>query len=403
MVDAPSTGQASQFSQLKVTVSKAKLKEQNGWFSKGDPYVKLIVDSKAPPKKTDAARKTWEPVWNENFTILVMPYSVLEFEINNRFSLKSDVPLGNAKLNLNDTLHKNNGKLNACKVQLPIVLNKNGSKIQTGDLDIILDGLSVNMRHFPRRSGNATSNGLAVDGAGPSRAAVNNGDVCRRDNRSNHDQRQRPVSTSALSGPTSVGQPSSGSNARSSLSLATTAGAAGTTTTSSNSNTSLAPPSRPPPPQRTPTGPEEPLPAGWEQRVDPHGRIYYVDHNTRTTAWERPQPLPQGWERRTDSRGRTYYVDHNTRTTTWQRPTVESLRNYEHWQSQNRGAMLNTERQHFQQRFLLPTGPAVAPQETDQLGPLPPGWEKRVETNGRVYFVNHNTRTTHWEDPRTQT
>ena len=28
--------------------------------------------------------------------------------------------------------------------------------------------------------------------------------------------------------------------------------------------------------------------------MDPHSRIYYVDHNTRTTAWERPQPLPAG-------------------------------------------------------------------------------------------------------------
>ena len=59
------------------------------------------------------------------------------------------------------------------------------------------------------------------------------------------------------------------------------------------------------------------------------------------------------WERRTDSRGRTYYVDHNTRTTTWQRPTAETVRNYENWQMQNR-ALLNTERQNFQQRFLLP-------------------------------------------------
>ena len=29
--------------------------------------------------------------------------------------------------------------------------------------------------------------------------------------------------------------------------------------------------------------------------------------------------LPPGWERRTDNFGRTYYVDHNSRTTTWQR------------------------------------------------------------------------------------
>lgn len=51
-----------------------------------------------------------------------------------------------------------------------------------------------------------------------------------------------------------------------------------------------------------------------------------------------------------DPRGRYYYVDHNTRTTTWQRPTAEYVRNYEQWQSQRnqlQGAM-----QHFSQRFL---------------------------------------------------
>lgn len=28
--------------------------------------------------------------------------------------------------------------------------------------------------------------------------------------------------------------------------------------------------------------------------------------------------------------------------------------------------------------------------------------EKRIDPNGRVYFVNHKNRTTQWEDPRTQ-
>lgn len=48
--------------------------------------------------------------------------------------------------------------------------------------------------------------------------------------------------------------------------------------------------------------------------------------------------------------GRVYYVDHITRTTTWQRPTQESVRNYEEWQhqrSQLQGAM-----QQFNQRFI---------------------------------------------------
>uniref|UniRef100_A0A8C0L601 E3 ubiquitin-protein ligase n=1 Tax=Canis lupus dingo TaxID=286419 RepID=A0A8C0L601_CANLU len=136
----------------------------------------------------------------------------------------------------------------------------------------------------------------------------------------------------------------------------------------------------------------------WEQRKDPHGRTYYVDHNTRTTTWERPQPLPPGWERRVDDRGRVYYVDHNTRTTTWQRPTMESVRNFEQWQSQRnqlQGAM-----QQFNQRYLYSASMLAA--ENDPYGPLPPGWEKRVDSTDRVYFVNHNTKTTQWEDPRTQ-
>jgi len=32
----------------------------------------------------------------------------------------------------------------------------------------------------------------------------------------------------------------------------------------------------------------EGLPAGWEARQDARGRLYYVDHNTRTTHWTRP-------------------------------------------------------------------------------------------------------------------
>ncbi|XP_077592081.1 NEDD4-like E3 ubiquitin-protein ligase WWP1 [Stigmatopora nigra] len=145
-------------------------------------------------------------------------------------------------------------------------------------------------------------------------------------------------------------------------------------------------------------GAPDPLPPGWEQRKDAHGRTYYVDHNTRTTTWERPQPLPPGWERRVDDRGRIYYVDHNTRTTTWQRPTMESVRNFEQWQSQR--SQLQGAMHQFNQRYLYSASMMSA--ENDPLGPLPPGWERRVDSNDRVYFVNHNTKTTQWEDPRTQ-
>lgn len=51
------------------------------------------------------------------------------------------------------------------------------------------------------------------------------------------------------------------------------------------------------------------------------------------------------------------------------------------------------------QRFLYPqyqSSPAPGPsaasaavEEDDGLGPLPAGWERRVQPEGRVYFVNH--------------
>lgn len=59
---------------------------------------------------------------------------------------------------------------------------------------------------------------------------------------------------------------------------------------------------------------------------------------------------PVSWERRVDDRGRIYYVDHNTRTTTWQRPTMESVRNFEQWQSQR--SQLQGAMHQFNQRYL---------------------------------------------------
>ncbi|RCH91380.1 E3 ubiquitin-protein ligase pub1 [Rhizopus azygosporus] len=177
--------------------------------------------------------------------------------------------------------------------------------------------------------------------------------------------------------------------------------------------------------------PNEDLPPGWERRVDHLGRPYYVDHNTRTTTWKRPSsrtaqeqenqtelqrrhhnarglpeqqqqqppppqqqqqinipnnnittagsgPLPPGWEMRTSAEGRPYFVDHNTRTTTWVDPR--------------------------RQQYISTIGPGsnlqVQVQPVSQLGPLPSGWEMRLTSTGRVYFVDHNTKTTTWDDPR---
>ena len=70
------------------------------------------------------------------------------------------------------------------------------------------------------------------------------------------------------------------------------------------------------------------LPDGWEKRVEPNGRVYFVNHKNRTTQWEDPrtqgqvkeEPLPPGWEMRVTEDSVRYFVDHNSRTTTFQDP-----------------------------------------------------------------------------------
>ncbi|XP_036973834.1 E3 ubiquitin-protein ligase NEDD4-like isoform X6 [Acanthopagrus latus] len=85
------------------------------------------------------------------------------------------------------------------------------------------------------------------------------------------------------------------------------------------------------------------LPPGWEMRIAPNGRPFFIDHNSRATTWEDPRlkypvhmrnknsmepgdlgPLPPGWEERIHSDGRTFYIDHNTKNTQWEDPRLQS-------------------------------------------------------------------------------
>lgn len=197
------------------------------------------------------------------------------------------------------------------------------------------------------------------------------------------------------------------------------------------------------------------LPPGWERREDNLGRTYYVDHNSRQTTWIRPTAnfnageqraqmeqqqqvertrhqqrmlpedrtgansptlsdrqgspshtpnpststsanaaqmvatgattagtgeLPAGWEQRHTPEGRAYFVDHNTRTTTWVDP-----RRQQYIRMYGQNATGNS---------------TIQQQPVSQLGPLPSGWEMRLTNTARVYFVDHNTKTTTWDDPR---
>ncbi|CAH8622925.1 unnamed protein product [Schistosoma rodhaini] len=157
------------------------------------------------------------------------------------------------------------------------------------------------------------------------------------------------------------------------------------------------------------------LPPGWEAKYTSEGRIYYVDHLTKTTTWCKPTPLPPGWERRTDNVGRVYYIDHNTRTTTWLCPNqtlLNTVQNYQQMTASRNGIM----QQRMNERYanavwnLGESESLDASSQTntstggvmDPLGPLPANWERRVDMSGRSYFVNHVSRISQWEDPRIQ-
>ncbi|CAF0969391.1 unnamed protein product [Adineta ricciae] len=141
------------------------------------------------------------------------------------------------------------------------------------------------------------------------------------------------------------------------------------------------------------------LPAGWELRLDSQNRPYYVDHNRRRTTWLLEQSvLPPGWEERVDSRGRVYYVDHNTRTTTWTPPTALHLANVAQWQDQyaRSHSMFNQ----FEHRFLPQTENSNNQSSNTNESPLPEGWQRMFDNQGRPYYINHLSKTTQWEDPR---
>ncbi|XP_050827190.1 NEDD4-like E3 ubiquitin-protein ligase WWP1 isoform X4 [Serinus canaria] len=366
--------------QMQVTVSSAKLKRKKNWFGTTF-YTELTADGEI--KKTAKSSSSSNPKWDEQLTVSACDISngidnqvPSSSVIQNTFCVEAvngdSTPSPNhvAARPKNTPVPK---PLEAQPVDSTVNGESSASAPEAGDSSV--SEAPTGSAEAPVSSADCTN-----DTAEPQSATEETS--CSESHTS-----ALPVVSAGLepAAATECAQP----NARNS----TAADAAKPRESSSTPSASAEPVRQQPGSVST-----EPLPPGWEQRKDPHGRTYYVDHNTRTTTWERPQPLPPGWERRVDDRGRVYYVDHNTRTTTWQRPTMESVRNFEQWQSQRnqlQGAM-----QQFNQRYLYSASMLSA--ENDPLGPLPPGWERRVDSNDRVYFVNHNTKTTQWEDPRTQ-
>uniref|UniRef100_A0A1D1YQV7 E3 ubiquitin-protein ligase n=1 Tax=Anthurium amnicola TaxID=1678845 RepID=A0A1D1YQV7_9ARAE len=417
----------SQTRTIRLTVIAADGLYKRDVFRLPDPFAVVTVDGEQT-HTTSVIKKTLNPYWNESFDVQVTNQSVIAVQIfdQKKFKKKDQGFLGVINVQVGDVIDVNT----AGDEMLTKDLKKsNANEVVHGKLIINLTTNVSAPANHPGSLGNMRATSTTSQ---PTSQSANNpgslGNV-RTTPTSQHDQ-----NSSSSSGP----------------------GEGGSTSVSNATNGAVNSNGRPFSSFEDQLGP---LPPGWERRVDHLGRTYYVDHNTRTTTWTRPSlnatsaqrlqeqqnitelerrrhnnrtlpeerdrptgpsstqsasstsisnppseaststtpttangltvgqgattagygPLPSGWEQRTTPEGRPYFVDHNTRTTTWVDPRRQQyIRMF--------GGNANNV--------------TIQQQPVSQLGPLPSGWEMRLTSTARVYFVDHNTKTTTWDDPR---
>ncbi|XP_017260236.1 E3 ubiquitin-protein ligase NEDD4a isoform X2 [Kryptolebias marmoratus] len=138
-----------------------------------------------------------------------------------------------------------------------------------------------------------------------------------------------------------------------------------------------------------------PLLPGWEERQDNLGRIYYVNHERRTTQWHRPTTLDTDVEvQRRQNNNLSAGLSFITRRqisdpeeNTTQESSESHVSNSNHSSLRERAQAAAGEES--------PVSPVLLPTSSN----LPPGWEEKRDNKGRRYFVNHITRTTTWVRP----
>uniref|UniRef100_A0A0P4W4E7 HECT-type E3 ubiquitin transferase n=1 Tax=Scylla olivacea TaxID=85551 RepID=A0A0P4W4E7_SCYOL len=99
------------------------------------------------------------------------------------------------------------------------------------------------------------------------------------------------------------------------------------------------------------SGEQTPEEAGWEVvSIDNSSGQEESPAQPVVVPNDSQSPLPGGWEERQDANGRTYYVNHNARTTQWERPT-SSQGNDEQERFQRMESAQNEFRNEFRRRF----------------------------------------------------
>ncbi|KAF9905450.1 hypothetical protein BX616_001008, partial [Lobosporangium transversale] len=409
---------------IRVTVIAADGLYKRDVFRLPDPFAVVTVDGDQT-HTTTVMKKTLNPYWNESFEVNVTNNSILAVQIfdQKKFKKKDQGFLGTVNIQISDVFDVNIGG----DEMLTTELKKSGSN------DVVVQGKLI--LNISSNIGNQSLNGRISQNPTPS-----------------HQRTPSTISAVSSSATSLINRNNVQQAPIAHVNGGLTGSTPATPTIATNGGRQLSP-------YEDQHGP---LPPNWERRVDQLGRTYYVDHNNRLTTWTRPPlttstpeqaqeaanrtelerqrhnnrtlpeeqsgsnsplpnvsnlslpessantasvstspattsgstlapvslnsttpgsgPLPAGWEQRLTPEGRPYFVDHNTRSTTWVDPRRQQY------------VRMSDPRSSSQV--------AVHQQPVSHLGPLPSGWEMRLTNTARVYFVDHNTKTTTWDDPR---
>ncbi|XP_050000040.1 NEDD4-like E3 ubiquitin-protein ligase WWP2 isoform X2 [Alexandromys fortis] len=314
-------------SQLTLKVLSAKPKVHNRQ-PRINSYVEVAVDGlPSETKKTGKRIGSSELLWNEIIVLNVTAQSHLDLKVWSCHTLRNEL-LGTASVNLSNVLKNNGGKMENTQLTLNLQTENKGSVVSGGELTISLDGPTVDLGSVPNGSAvtdgaqppSRESSGTAIAPdirhqppstncfGGRSRTHRHSGGSARTATsdqspgaRNRHRQPVKNPSNSGLANGTVNEEPTTASDLEEPSVVGVTAPPAAALSVSPNpSTTSLPGPSTPAEgeepstsgTQQLPATAQAPdaLPAGWEQRELPNGRVYYVDHNTKTTTWERPLP-----------------------------------------------------------------------------------------------------------------
>ncbi|KJZ78712.1 Putative E3 ubiquitin-protein ligase hulA [Hirsutella minnesotensis 3608] len=364
---------------LRVTIIAADGLYKRDVFRLPDPFAVATINGEQT-RTTTVSKRTLNPYWNEVFDFRVNEDSILAVQVfdQKKFKKKDQGFLGVINVRVGDVMHVLG--LEADDQMLTRDLKKSTDNLVVHGKLII--NLSCNLS-TPARGGQSSSSRPPLNATGA-------------------------TSMPALSAPNADGRPGSSTSGQNGVGGAAQANLPHHSVSSSSTPGPAAPNgggSSRPVSQLSPFEDNQGrLPAGWERREDNLGRTYYVDHNTRTTSWNRPTANGAA-ESRSDREAATQVERqrHQNRTLPEDRTGTSSpTLLQQQGQSQPGGGSPNASNSNVStanngNTAMMHTG-ATSP----GTGELPPGWEQRWTPEGRPYFVDHNTRTTTWVDPRRQ-